>query len=300
MHRTRRWLRPKHRIAIALSALVCAFGEVHAEALANDTTALTREAVAYEHGEGVAKDQLKAAALYCQAARAGDAEAQYALGWMYTHGRGVSRDDSLAAGLFDLAIAQGHVYAERAKRFVVHADKRLPDCMKPPVVAQPETMPVVPLAELPAYKRKVVEIVRRLAPAYDVEPALALAVISVESNFDATARSPKNAQGLMQLIPATAERFKVKNALDPIDNIKGGLAYLRWLLSYYRGQVALAVAAYNAGEGAVDRHSGVPPYRETQDYVRKVQRLYAAEAHPFDDSVARASPALARIAANDM
>ena len=300
MHRATPWRRHDHRIAIALGAvvaLVC--GAANAETVANDTTALTREAVAYEHGEGVAKDQLKAAALYCQAARAGDAEAQYALGWMYTNGRGVPRDDEMAAGLFDLAIAQGHLYAERARHFIAHAQTRLPDCMQPSVVARADES-AVPLSELPAYKRKVVEIVRRLAPTYDVEPALALAVISVESNFNAAARSPKNAQGLMQLVPATAERFKVKNALDPIDNIKGGLAYLRWLLSYYRGQVVLAVAAYNAGEGAVDRYRGVPPYPETRDYVRKVQRLYTEAEHPYDDSVAQASPAIAQIAANDM
>ncbi len=300
MYRARPWRRHDHRIAIGLSAVVALVsGAANAGTVANETTALTREAVAFEHGEGVAKDQLKAAALYCQAARAGDAEAQYALGWMYTNGRGVPRDDAMAKGLFDLAIARGHLYAERALHFVAHAQARLPDCMRPPVVAHADKV-AVPLAELPAYKRKVVEIVRRLAPSYDVEPALALAVIAVESNFNATARSPKNAQGLMQLIPATAERFNVKNALDPIDNIKGGLAYLRWLLSYYRGQVELAVAAYNAGEGTVDRYRGVPPYPETRDYVRKIQRLYAEAEHPFDDSVARASPVIAQIAANDM
>ena len=300
MYRATPWRRHDHRIAIALGAVVAlGCGVVHAGTDANDTTALTREAVAFEHGEGVAKDQLKAATLYCRAARAGDAEAQYALGWMYTNGRGVPRNDEMAAGLFDLALAQGHLYAERARHFVAHAHARLPDCMRPPVVAHADEA-AVPLSELPAYKRKVVEIVRRLAPRYDVEPALALAVISVESNFNAAARSPKNAQGLMQLIPATAERFNVKNALDPIDNIKGGLAYLRWLLSYYRGQVELAVAAYNAGEGAVDRYRGVPPYPETRDYVRKVQRLYTEAEHPYDDSVAQASPAIAQIAANDM
>ncbi len=259
------------------------------------------QAVAYEHGEGVAQDQLKAASLYCQAARAGNVEAQYALGWMYLYGRGVPRDDSMAAGMFDLAVAQGDAHAHRARMLIRHATPATPECMRPPVRAQaPDAFTPAQLAALPAYKRKVVELVRKLAPAYEVHPALALAVIAVESNFDAAARSPKNAQGLMQLIPETAARFKVGNALDPIDNIKGGLAYLRWLLSYYRGQVELAVAAYNAGEGAVDRYRGVPPYRETREYVRKVQRLYAAEEHPYDEDVARASPVLAASSSDAM
>jgi soluble lytic murein transglycosylase-like protein len=94
----------------------------------------------------------------------------------------------------------------------------------------------------------------------------------------------------MQLIPGTATRFSVKNAYDPAENVRGGLSYLRWLLAYYRGEVALAAAAYNAGEGAVDRHRGVPPYAETRDYVKKVQRLYGAHAHPYDPRVAEPSP----------
>lgn len=286
----RAWRRHERGIVFALSAF-CALAS---SATCADTGALLREAVAYEHGEGIPKDQLKAATLYCTAAREGNAEAQYALGWMYTHGRGVPRDDGMALGLFNLAAAQGHVYAARAQRFVLHASARLPDCMTPPPKAAPA---VFATENLSAQQRKIVSLVERLAPRYDIEPALALAVIAVESNFNARARSPRNAQGLMQLIPATAERFNVRDAYDPVDNIKGGLAYLRWLLSYYRGQVPLAVAAYNAGEGAVDRYRGVPPYAETRDYVRKVRSLYRAEAHPYDRTLARPSPALAALAA---
>ena len=86
----------------------------------------------------------------------------------------------------------------------------------------------------------------------------------------------------MQLIPDTAIRFKVTNSFDITDNLRGGLAYLRWLLAYYEGQVALAAAAYNAGEAAVDRSRGIPPYAETRDYVRRVLRLYRSEWHPYD------------------
>jgi soluble lytic murein transglycosylase-like protein len=96
----------------------------------------------------------------------------------------------------------------------------------------------------------------------------------------------------MQLIPATAERFNVKNAYNVSQNIKGGVAYLRWLLSYFRGDVTLAVAAYNAGEGAVDRYYGVPPYKETKAYVKKVMALYQSNRHDFDAGLTQASPAL--------
>ena len=97
----------------------------------------------------------------------------------------------------------------------------------------------------------------------------------------------------MQLIPGTATRFNVRNAYDPAENVHGGLAYLRWLLAYYRGQVNLVAAAYNAGEGAVDRHRGVPPYAETRDYVRRIRQHFPSDEHPYDPSVAEPSPLVA-------
>ena len=103
-----------------------------------------------------------------------------------------------------------------------------------------------------------------------VSPALALAVISVESAGRPQAVSPAGAQGLMQLIPATAERFGVTDAFDPRQNIRGGVRYLDWLLREFDGDVVLALAGYNAGEGAVRRNDGVPPFAETRDYVPKV------------------------------
>ena len=103
-------------------------------------------------------------------------------------------------------------------------------------------------------------------------PRARLAVIEAESNFNPRAVSPKNAQGLMQLIPATAVRFGVENVWDPEQNLRGGMAYLRWLLDRFDGDVRLALAGYNAGEQAVHRHGGIPPYNETQDYVRRIAR----------------------------
>lgn len=103
-----------------------------------------------------------------------------------------------------------------------------------------------------------------------VSPALALAVIAVESSGQPGAVSHAGAQGLMQLIPATAERFGVADAMDPDQNIRGGVAYLDWLLNEFNGDLVLALAGYNAGEGAVRRAGGVPPIAETRDYVPRV------------------------------
>jgi hypothetical protein len=288
LRRPYRWLQAAlAALAGTLAQGVFAEGGIDAAA----ERSLIEEARSYEHGEGVPKDPLKAATLYCRAARAGDAEGQYSLGWMYANGRGLARDDAHAAALFELAAAQGHAYAERMLRFVAEGDKRLPDCMRE------EERQTLALAddddesELTPARRRIVEMVNTLAPGYAVHPKLALAIITAESNFNPNARSPKNAAGLMQLIPETAERFKVKNVLDPAQNIRGGLAYLRWLLSYYRGQVPLAIAAYNAGEGAVDRYRGIPPYRETRDYVQKVLRIFKRQDHPYDDSVTPPSSA---------
>lgn len=103
-----------------------------------------------------------------------------------------------------------------------------------------------------------------------ISPALALAVIAVESSGNAQAVSSAGAQGLMQLIPATADRFGVDNAFDPSENIGGGVAYLDWLMNEFDGDPVLALAGYNAGENAVKKHGGVPPYPETRAYVPKV------------------------------
>ncbi len=103
-----------------------------------------------------------------------------------------------------------------------------------------------------------------------VSPALVLAVISVESAGRPQAVSPKGAQGLMQLMPATAARFGVEDAQDAAQNIRGGVAYLSWLLRNFDGDAVMALAGYNAGEGAVQRNGGVPPFAETRDYVPKV------------------------------
>jgi soluble lytic murein transglycosylase-like protein len=116
---------------------------------------------------------------------------------------------------------------------------------------------------------------------YGVDPKLVYAVIRQESNFKVGARSHKNAQGLMQMIPATAERFKVEDPYDPEQNIQGGVRYLRWLLKEFKGDVKLALAGYNAGEGAVKKAGNqVPEYKETQNYVKKIVSTYGKTHHP--------------------
>ena len=114
------------------------------------------------------------------------------------------------------------------------------------------------------------EMAGKIARRHGVDEALVHAVIQVESRYDPFAVSPRGAMGLMQLMPRTAERFEVTNAFDPVQNVDGGVRYLKELLARYSGQVRLALAAYNAGEEAVERHGGIPPYRETVDYVKRV------------------------------
>ncbi len=243
------------------------------------------------------KDQRKAALLYCEAARAGDVEAMVGLGWMYANGRGVAHSDAMAAFLFARAADAGHAYAREMQKHVGDDVGAVPDCMRPPESDPPVALmddSPDPFADLPAGKRKIADLVVKAAPQFKVDPRLALAIIATESNFQPEAQSPKDARGLMQLMSGTAARFKVRNRLDIKDNVQGGLAYLRWLLAYYEGRVTLTVAAYNAGEAAVDKYSGVPPYAETRDYVRRVRRLFPDERHSFDPGVAGPSPILVR------
>ncbi|WP_132987147.1 lytic transglycosylase domain-containing protein [Luteimonas terricola] len=112
--------------------------------------------------------------------------------------------------------------------------------------------------------------VKAAATEFGVEEAVIRAVMHAESAFNPNALSRVGAQGLMQLMPATADRFGVANAFDPAQNIRGGVQYLAWLLKRFNGDLTLAAAGYNAGEGAVARHKGVPPYNETRRYVERV------------------------------
>jgi soluble lytic murein transglycosylase-like protein len=116
--------------------------------------------------------------------------------------------------------------------------------------------------------------IERYAMKYDVDPVLVRAVIQVESNFNPRCVSKKNARGLMQLIPETARRYGVTNVFDPDDNIQGGVKYLSELLRMFRNDLPRTLAAYNAGENAVIRYGGIPPYSETTTYVKRAMTVY--------------------------
>jgi len=118
------------------------------------------------------------------------------------------------------------------------------------------------------------KLIREAAERHSVDPALVRAVIETESNWNPSAVSRKGAVGLMQLIPTTAQRFGVNDLYSPQQNVDAGVKYLKTLLERYNGNLDLALAAYNAGEGAVDRAHGVPSFRETRDYVQRVQSAY--------------------------
>ncbi len=120
------------------------------------------------------------------------------------------------------------------------------------------------------------EIIQRAADKNGVDEELVSSVISAESNFNPRAVSAKNAEGLMQLIPSTARRYSAANPFDPAQNVEAGTHYLKDLLTLYDGNLTKAVAAYNAGPGRVDQYQGVPPFRETQAYVKRVEGKYAA------------------------
>lgn len=234
-----------------------------------------------EHGLEQAADMRAAVGLYCRAAERGHAAAAYRIGWLFLHGTGVDADDGQAAAWLEYAAAQGSRAAAGLRSLIptVTASARAA-CWALPRGPRARTAGTARL-RAPAAIRAIVE---PLAARHALDPELVLSVIAVESAFDADAVSPKNAQGLMQLIPATAARFGVADPFDPRQNVAGGVQYLAWLIDRFDGELDHVLAAYNAGEGKVDRYGGIPPYPETRTYVRKVRDLYAgATARAYAD-----------------
>jgi hypothetical protein len=280
-------------------------------------SALVAMAIKRKNGEDSDSDYAEVAANYCGVAKLGDANAQYALGWMYANGRGVPVSEEIAAHLFTMAAEQGHILAKKSLTKIALVkipsasdETTLPTCLLPepsaPIVigvaneASQVTASGVVQGEQKAISDKtaalfysqnrILKLVNKLAPRYEIDVNLAMTFIAVESGFNVQATSPKNAQGLMQLIPETAKRFGVKDSYKAEDNIKGGLAYLQWLLAYFKGDVQLVAAAYNAGERAVEKYKGVPPYAETQIYVKKIANLYNNSTHPYQIDLVKTSP----------
>jgi hypothetical protein len=264
----------------------------------------------HEHAEGVVRDLTLAHDSYCVAARMDSSEGFIRLGWMYANGRGVNRNDAIANSLFQKAAFLGDEMGKRLAEMIRSDREELPSCLssnKPILSAAsgksgPENPPNSPLSSLPALPKlpkaaafsdlsvaergKFSVLVSNLAKEFKLDPRLVLAVMRAESNYDPLARSPKGAQGLMQLIPETADRFGVKDSNDPAENIRGGMSYLKWLLSLFRGNVVLSLAAYNAGEKTVEKFNGVPPYPETMAYVQRIRSIYPIDFHGFDERAA--------------
>jgi soluble lytic murein transglycosylase-like protein len=152
--------------------------------------------------------------------------------------------------------------------------KRVPDagasatCFAAPALPRPPAV-----AAQSSSTETIQEIVAAIAAAESLPPELLHSVIKVESNYNPNIVSPRGAQGLMQLVPSIAQEFGVNNAFSPVENIQGGAKYLRHLLNLYKGDYVKALAAYNAGEGAVAKFGGVPPYAETRNYLAEVRKL---------------------------
>lgn len=262
---------------------------------------------------------------YCQRGRDGNANALFALGWMHETGKGVPNDEAVAKSFYLMAADRNNQLAINALQKLPSATQSFPVCMMPDpdayaierqeshdavvAVFQKEYRAKLQASELARLEaeaqkaaniaraerlfkrqRRIYRMVKNVAKKYKIDPKLVMSFIAIESGFDRYATSVKNAQGLMQLMPFTAERFGVYDLYNPKQNIRGGVRYIRWLLAYYHGNVKLVAAAYNAGERAVDRYKGVPPYNETQNYVKKIAKLYGKETHPYRKRYVKPSP----------
>ena len=206
-----------------------------------------------------------------------------------------------------LRAGDGSAATPLAQRITIHPDARTGRLVRSVVVAPRQVIEERPASEtlvvphvvssvIPASERfdrpipfGIDEAVEQIAAQQSLPAQLIHSVIKVESNYNPYAVSPRGAQGLMQLVPSTARRFGVSDAFNPVENIQGGAKYLKYLLDLYDGNQALALAAYNAGEGAVAKYGNVPPYAETQNYVQSVaQQLKKANqgaARPKKDEV---------------
>ena len=235
--------------------------------------ALLAQAWASESGRGLRKNRPLASLLYRQAGLLGNAEGYYRSGRIQLSLGRSKAHLGLAACLFSSASQLGHNAAQTALDSLTQRIN-----LQTLVCAEHDNQINLfrqfdlngYLTGLPPQRQHIVRLITRISPLYGIDPRLALAIATVESNLDPWAVSPKQAMGVMQLIPSTAERFNVAKPFDAEQNIRGGLAYLRWLQHYYAGDTVRVLAAYNAGEKAVDRYGGIPPYQETMLYVARV------------------------------
>ena len=211
----------------------------------------------------------------------------------------------MCAGLFAVACGSG-LRAETVEarttivvRSDVHTGRLVRSVVVQPRTAGPEATPS--MEPLPAVSEafasgSLTEMINAIAERNNVEPSLVHSVIKAESNYNPLALSPKGAQGLMQLIPSTARRFGVSNSFNMQQNVEGGVKYLKFLMDLYHNDYMKVIAAYNAGEGAVDKYHGIPPYSETINYVYRVGKNLKA-ARQFAEEKAKAPAPLVQSAA---
>ncbi|MDR5015001.1 lytic transglycosylase domain-containing protein [Aeromonas veronii] len=240
-------------------------------------TAIKQGQVAQQHGH-----LQKAIALYCVAASTGNPEGYFRIGRLLATGPASVRSAKLANSYLAMAMRLGSLQAARYYNARIGNAPMGDQCGVGMRGGQGSysALPSTPfnveayLAHQSPGKQKLATMLRHAAKRHQVDVRLVLAIAIAESNLESRAVSAKNAQGVMQLIPETQQRFGVTQPFDPAQNIKGGVSYLKWLDRRFDGDWVLISAAYNAGEKAVERYGGIPPYDETQEYVKRV--LYFA------------------------
>jgi hypothetical protein len=287
---------------------LCALALLHNAALAQEqrlqselTKAAPSEVSGQEPRQWVERDRAGALAQVCPAPHMGGLESRFELDWSDPDVRAGDRAELSTGRFFHVATGPELQALQRAQPSLGMPMSGNAAVMRPGALAGalPRVVEVTPAKSMSspgdvmkAAPPDIVNLVKKIAPEYRVEPGLVLTIMEIESKFDTIAVSPKNAMGLMQLIPETAARFKVGDAFDAAQNIRGGTAYLRWLLAYFEGDVSLVAAAYNSGERNVERYRGVPPFLETREYVRKVIAALGEIKLPFDPRITQPSPFL--------
>ena len=240
-------------------------------------TAIKQGQVAQQHG-----NLQKAIALYCVAASTGNPEGYFRIGRLLATGPASVRSAKMANSYLAMAMRLGNQQASRYYNPRVGNAPMGDQCGVGMRGGQGSyfALPSTPfnveayLARQSPGKQKLATMLRHAAKRHQVDVRLVLAIAIAESNLESRAVSAKNAQGVMQLIPETQQRFGVTQPFDPAQNIKGGVSYLKWLDRRFDGDWVRISAAYNAGEKAVERYGGIPPYDETREYVKRV--LYFA------------------------
>lgn len=255
-----KWIDSTINIKYSLMLVWCICGTAQADVWRDQAQAF------HDYGKQLASqkypDYNKAYHFYCVSTAMLNDRSALAMGHLYLKGNGVPNSPGIAKNWFLYSASLGNLDAINILEDYIEIETKTD-------ISCPKYDPQQVLV-----KEDIMKWLSVLAPTFGLDPAMVYAVIKVESNFNPKAVSPKNAQGLMQLLPSTARRFGVKNPLNPVQNMIGGMTYLRYLLGLFKGDLSKTWAAYNAGEKAVIRNKGIPPYLETLQYVRMLLALY--------------------------